>query len=89
METTTQSLAMKYVDLNSKLLVDDIKNGYCSDETREQYAKALELLNSLLYLKISNIKSYDNDAETDADRKRRRSITKTEKLELISIITQL
>jgi replicative DNA helicase len=89
METTTQSLAMKYVDLNSKLLLDDIKNGYCSDETKEQYAKALELLNSLLYLTISNIKSYDNDAETDADRKRRRSISKTEKLELISIITQL
>ena len=89
MNTTTQSLAMKYVDLNARLLVDNIKNGYCSDETKEQYAKALTLLESLLDLKISNIKSHGNDNETDEDRKRRRSITKTEKLELISIITQL
>lgn len=89
MNTTTQSATMQYLDLNARLLVDNIKNGYCSDETREQYAKALMLLESLLDLKISNIKSHSNDAETDEDRTRRRSITKTEKLELISLITQL
>jgi hypothetical protein len=88
METTTQSVAMQYVDLNASLLVDNIKNGYCSDDSKELYAKALMLLESLLDLKISNVKSYSNE-ETDEDRKRRRSITKTEKLELISIITQL
>ena len=80
---------MQYVDLNAKLLVDNIKSGYCADETREKYAKALELLEALLDLKVSNIKSYDKADETDEDRNRRRSISKSSKLELISLITQL
>lgn len=89
MTTTKQTIAMQYVDLNAKLLVANIKSGYCIEEVNEQYAKALELLEALLDLKVSNMKSYDKADETDEDRNRRRSIAKNNKLELISLITQL
>jgi len=80
---------MKYAEHNASQLVDKIKNGYCGDETKEKYAKALDLLNELFDLKVDNVKSYGNENETDEDRKRRRSISKTFKLELIALVTEL
>jgi len=89
MNTALELIAMEYLDLHAKNLVKNIRDGYVSDETKQKYALALDLLDELLELKIKNIDSYGIYNNTNEDKERRWSIAKSKKLELISIITQL